>query len=155
VQASLGFLQIKRVWGVFWEKEQGIFKIDPIGAEARIAFAHQLIVRTATARRGTDFNAFRELVQEIFLTRFIWTCLVPNRQSVYLWRNIEACSFNHCWSKKTICSTYSECVFVAVGTRHARRVCYIVICGLLGSTIFFHIIFEKLLNIKCVFWLYL
>jgi hypothetical protein len=52
-------LQIKLVGGVFWEKEQRIFKTAPIGAEARIAFAHQLIALTATTLRGTDFNAFR------------------------------------------------------------------------------------------------
>jgi hypothetical protein len=30
--------------------------------------------------------------------------------------------------------------FVALDTQHAMRMCHIVICGLSGSTIFFHII---------------
>ena len=32
------------------------------------------------------------------------------------------------------------CVCVALGMRHALRMRYLVICGLPGSTIFFHII---------------
>ena len=34
--------------------------------------------------------------------------------------------------------THYECVFVALGIQHALRVRDFVICGLLGSTIFFH-----------------
>jgi hypothetical protein len=36
--------------------------------------------------------------------------------------------------------TYSECVFVALGTQREMRLRRIVICGLPGSTIFCHII---------------
>ena len=36
--------------------------------------------------------------------------------------------------------THYKCVFVALGIQHALRVRHFVICGLLGSTIFFHII---------------
>jgi hypothetical protein len=39
--------------------------------------------------------------------------------------------------------TYSECVFVALGIQHAMRVRYIVICGLSGSTVFFHIMTQN------------
>ena len=36
--------------------------------------------------------------------------------------------------------TYSESVFVALVTQHAMHMRHIVICGLYGSTRFFHII---------------
>jgi len=41
---------------------------------------------------------------------------------------------------KQLSITHSECVFVALHIQHAMRVLHIVICGLSGSTIFFHII---------------
>ena len=40
---------------------------------------------------------------------------------------------------ETITVTYSECVFVPLGTQHAMSMCYIVIYGLPGSTVLFHI----------------
>jgi len=33
---------------------------------------------------------------------------------------------------------YSECVFITLGIKHEIRVRHIAICGLPGSTIFFH-----------------
>jgi len=54
--------------------------------------------------------------------------------------NVEAHSWNHCYYRKELCVTYSECVIVALAILDAMRMCGIVICGLSGSTIFFHII---------------
>jgi hypothetical protein len=62
-----------------------------------------------------------------------------DRQCKYR-RSIEARSCKHCCSGKTISITYSECVFVALGTQNAMRMRYIVICGLSGTTVFVHII---------------
>jgi hypothetical protein len=42
--------------------------------------------------------------------------------------------------EKAVIITYFECVSVALGIQHATRVRHIVICGLQGSRIFFHII---------------
>jgi len=73
-------------------------------------------------------------------------------------RNREARSCNHFCNGSAISITYSECVFVALGIQHAMRIRYIVvICGLPGSTNFFHMISlrhdfrNELLNINCVF----
>jgi hypothetical protein len=41
---------------------------------------------------------------------------------------------------KVLNVTYSECVSLALGIQHAMRMRYIVIRGLSGCTIFFHII---------------
>ena len=62
------------------------------------------------------------------------------RQAKYVERNTEVFPCSHCCSAKAISITYSECVFVALGIRHAMRMLHVVICGLPGFTIFFHII---------------
>jgi hypothetical protein len=59
---------------------------------------------------------------------------------MYVQRNIEARSCNHCCDGKAMNITYCECVFVALGIQHAIRMRHIVICGPSGSTTFFHII---------------
>jgi hypothetical protein len=55
---------------------------------------------------------------------------------------------NHCSSGKAMNITYSESVFVAIGTQREIRVRHIVICGLPGSTIFFHVINGKIFGNK-------
>jgi hypothetical protein len=86
------------------------------------------------------------------------------RQTTYVWRNTEARSRKHCCYGNAIRITYPECVHVALVIQHARCMRHIIpriiICGLSGCAIFFHIISyvwhdfggKKLLNIKCVFW---
>jgi hypothetical protein len=59
---------------------------------------------------------------------------------MYVLRNIKARSCNHCCSGKAMNITYSECVFVGLGVQHAVRMSHIVIFGLPGCTIFFHIV---------------
>ena len=62
------------------------------------------------------------------------------RQTVYVWRNTEPLSCNHCCCGKAISVSYSGYVFVVLGIQHAMRMRHIVICGLPRSTILFHII---------------
>jgi len=67
-----------------------------------------------------------------------------------VWKQDSRCTYNvtlrrscnHCCSGKAIgtCITYSECVSAALIIQHAMHVNHIVICGLPGSTLFFHFI---------------
>ena len=40
-------------------------------------------------------------------------------------RNIESHSRNHCYRGKTVSITYTQCVFVALVTQHAKRMRHI------------------------------
>jgi len=59
---------------------------------------------------------------------------------MYVSGNTEVRSCNHCYSGEAIRIKQTECVFVALGIQHSMRMSYMVICGLPGSTIFFHIV---------------
>jgi hypothetical protein len=82
--------------------------------------------------KGSVMSYFQNTV-----SLFAWREL--QTQAMYVKRNTEACSYNHCCSRKAICIAYFECVFLALGVQHAMRMCHIVTCGLSGSTISFHI----------------
>jgi hypothetical protein len=79
---------------------------------------------------------------------------------MYVSRDIQERSPNHCHIGKTISITYSECLSVALVIQHAARMRHIVICGLPGCTYFFPTYFingtifgrkkKSYLNIKCV-----
>jgi hypothetical protein len=53
---------------------------------------------------------------------------------MYVQRNTEARSCNHCYSGKAITVTYSELVFVASGTQRKMCMRHIVFCGLTTSS---------------------
>jgi len=55
--------------------------------------------------------------------------------------NIEVLPFDDYFIGKSIIITYSECVFLALFIRHEMRMRHIVICGVSGSTPFYHIAF--------------
>jgi hypothetical protein len=66
---------------------------------------------------------------------------------MYVLRRIDVRSWNHSRRGKA-CTTYSECVSVALVCQHAISMRHSVTCDLSGSTVFFHIltnstIFEK------------
>jgi hypothetical protein len=64
------------------------------------------------------------------------------RQPMHVHRNTEARSCNNCCSGIAMSITYAECecVLVVSGIQHAMRMRHIFICGLSGSTLFFHFI---------------
>ena len=64
---------------------------------------------------------------------------IKTRQAIYILRNTEARLCNHCCSGKAIRVRYSECAFVALVIQHVMPTRHIVVCGLPGCTIFFHI----------------
>ena len=59
---------------------------------------------------------------------------------MYISRNNEVRSPNHCCSGNAISITYSKCMSVALLMQHAMRMRDIVICDVFGCTIFFHVI---------------
>jgi len=80
-----------------------------------------------------------------------WACVThtsvknyeQTRQALYVQRNNEARSCNHCWGGKAIDITYSKCMSVALGIQHVMSMRHIVVCGLSGSTIFFQVISQR------------
>jgi len=60
--------------------------------------------------------------------------------TMYVQRNNEEHSCDHCCNGKAISITHSKKVFVALGIQHAMRMRHTAICGLPGSTKFFHIV---------------
>jgi hypothetical protein len=84
-------------------------------------------------------------------------------QAIYIQRNVVACSCNHSCSGQAIRITYSECVSVALGIQHAKRIRHVTLSSVAFLTLP-HLqhyvlndrIFEKkrknYLDTKCVLW---
>ena len=68
----------------------------------------------------------------------IWN--VPKLQAMHVRRSNEARSCNDCCSGTAVSITYRECVFVALGIQHVMRLRHIIVSGLSGTAVVFHII---------------
>ena len=88
---------------------------------------------------GKRRNAHMVLAENPVEKRRRWEVNITS-QTTYVQRNIAARSCNHCCNGKGISITYSECVFVTLGSQHAMRMRHTVICCTTDSTIFFHIV---------------
>jgi len=49
------------------------------------------------------------------------------REAMYMQCNVEERSHNHFCHQKTVSITHSECVFVTLGTQHAKHVRHIIL----------------------------
>ena len=68
-------------------------------------------------------------------------CFVLTKEVIwYIQINMAAYSCNYCCRGKVTNISYSESLSVALGIQRAKRMRHIVIGGLPGDTIFFHII---------------
>ena len=83
---------------------------------------------------------------------------------MYVQRDIEVRSCNHCWSGKAISVTYSANVFVALRIQHVTRTRHIGICRLSSYNFFSHYLIKQKgfrggegggnkYWTKCVFWI--
>jgi hypothetical protein len=79
---------------------------------------------------------------------------------MYVYRNTEARSRNHCHRRKAVSITYCECVSLALVIRHAKRMRRIILPSVACLAVpYFSTLSEKrhdfrkkkLLNTKCVF----
>jgi len=72
---------------------------------------------------------------------------------MYVERNVEELSCNHCCSGTAISIKYYECVFVALGIKNVMRMRQIVICVLSCPTMLFHVISQtaRFSKIKTLF----
>ena len=81
------------------------------------------------------------------------------RQAMYVLRNIEARSRNHCHRGKAESITCSECVSLALVIQHAKRMRRIIVSSVACPSLFYfctlprkrHNFWEKVLNSKCLF----
>jgi hypothetical protein len=62
---------------------------------------------------------------------------------MYVYRNNEGGSCNFWCSEKSVSTTCFECLSVALVIQHTMRMRHIVICGLPGTTTFFHITSQR------------
>lgn len=85
--------------------------------------------------------------------------VLQGKISRVLHRQIEARSGNDFCRGKTISGTYTDCVFVALGIRHAKRMCRNIVSSMACSALHYfstlshqrHSFREKLFNTRCVF----
>jgi len=122
-------------------------KFDSCQASQRVInrkFGNQILSQWRQCKCCSNCELPRKRLEEFSLfprhlrCNRLWT-ETETRQAMGVKRNVQARPCNHCCSGKAMSITYSECVCIAVGTQRAMRLRSVVICGLSGSTAFFHI----------------
>jgi len=133
-------------------------------------FALLVGIRTCTLRATKNWNIYnteiiklKEKTKQLKGRHLEWGLLshtTIQAMDVYVKRDMETRSCNHCCSRKAINITYFESVFVAFFPKWETRMRHIFNVGLSGYTVFFPTSFykrhnlrkKKLLDTDCVFW---
>ena len=133
----------------FWHCLLGLLVTEVVGTGMCRNVGTNLLLGTpqrskslaSSSSRFEKTNSVRILWNPVYFMYRTFECIrqILFIQAMYVLRINERLSCNPCCSVKPMSIAYCKCVFVALRTQLAMHMRHIVICGLPGSKIFFHI----------------
>jgi hypothetical protein len=133
-------------------------------AEVHTQHSHKVQKKASnTKNRWNSMKRYHQQLAQAHVRHLCTSVPAVAVQAVHAYGNTQARSRKHCCSWKAPSITDSDGVFVSLVIQHAMHMLHIVICGLSGFTIFFHVMSQSarlsggggILNIQRVFWVYL